>query len=655
MDVPKVRIGFSNQQEMVGEAVQRLVELNPRQGVNLIVPPAFEPAVVARQLRAALENHKAYPLLAFFEIDTVFSMDSFVIDLYRQWRKAARREGAPNDGAADRIVEPDSGIPAHEKLFQLLASLRDIRRPVVILFDRFHKLPFKKEMGDALLGQLRTAEDSDLLNTATVSPLSYRHLKLRWPKDHPLTVSDFGRSHLRLEARVNPLSAEEEHCRKLGLPEHIIRFALAVTGGYPEPCNAVLDEWRRRGQNPNLEPTVKAIYRNIAEQATERLIEWLDAPGDSTYRDAVVNLYQEVEADQAADRLVGHPYENILLSDGELRAECVGGAAVRLASHSPADVGEMAQRQYARGQYYVASQLMKRVPDGAHRISLGALRAHARVMAALYREEGTQNGLDLEWRELTNAIDLARSQIDVFRSMIKDAVLLDDRYRTLEDLAKAVLQQSHRGNTLRIIDTLAGLDGFAATPEDHLNAFRLIVRHAELARAVRGPTSACLIALAIPEQVFRVWAFLRLGINYYHAPSGKDEVWEDAERAWVALRKTPLRRPQAGQTFGSLPALAYFALASSRRLAPTPDSPPLDDTFEGLQKKLSHFEVRTDLAHALVPVRKADRVRYFELIDHWLNRAITACCPGRSLKELKATFDPLPLIDDNGGLIYPWS
>ena len=175
------------------------------------------------------------------------------------------------------------------------------------------------------------------------------------------------------------------------------------------------------------------------------------------------------------------------------------------------------------------------------------------------------------------------------------------------------------------------------------------MRQVEIARALPGATNSCLAALALPEQIFRVWAFHQLGLNYYKAPS-RDEIWTEAEKHWPATYGT-LKRAEAGREFPSVIAFAYFAQAQCM-LRRTSDSPsPFEEDYSKLQSGLSQWDqVRTAPAHALVVTTKEEKDRYFRLIDRWLDRALATCCPGETREGLLAVWDPLPLVDDDGNL-----
>src|SRR5262249_40244437 len=168
-------------------------------------------------------------------------------------------------------------------------------------------------------------------------------------------------------------------------------------------------------------------------------------------------------------------------------------------------------------------------------------------------------------------------------------------------------------------------------------------------RAIAGNTSACQAVLALPEQIFRVWAFWRLGLNYYKAPAGHDEVWEDVKRKW---RYGNPRIPQAGEEFPSFSLFAYFALAQLFRISPNDTTTAPEPDFQSLDKAQSTLEGRNDSAHALSAINAKFRSKYFDLIDRWLDSLFCACPERVSLEELLAVIEPLPIVDENGSVIW---
>jgi hypothetical protein len=637
IEQPDLDFPFANQDAMVHEAVHLLVDADPPKGCNLVVPPGFGTRSVARQVRDALHSHPSRPLLAFLEADAVVNAEAFILDLHDQWNRCLKAMGA-----SAGLPTPRPDLRPHEALKFLLVSLPADRR-VVVVFDRFHKI--LDHLDQWVLAQLRTAEEDRRLCALTLTPLRYSELKKRWRQDHPLTVSDFGDKHARFEVGLGTGEQLGEQCRALALPGHLARYAIALTGGYPELMHALLDEWQRRKRTYDLGPDVKLAYRQAAEQSAERLIEWLDVSPDTTFRDAVIDLYQGVDVERAASRLQGHPFERLLLDgDGELRSECVGAAAVQIVCRGSSDKQAAARRLYERHQYAQAAEIMR---DPQRRLPGRVLQAHARIMAALYDEEGDEKGLDTEWKRLCDEIAAARKQLGPDRTAIPDFACIEDRYHELEEAARTILGavKSDRPQN-RVVDVLAGLYERPTTDEHRRMAFMVLVRQAEAARATVGHTTACLAVLALPEQIFRVWAFCTLGLNYYQPPTGEDDVWDEAERAW--------QHGALNRSFNSLPAFAYFALAKHRQLARVAGSPPpLEDDFAALQKSLSQWnQVRTDPAHAVVVTRKSAREQYFQLIDRWLDRALAACCPGQTRLMLRAIFDPLPLADNDGSLVW---
>jgi len=612
-------IEFHNQQALIAETVFLVAVAHPRKGCNLVVPPGFGSHVVARQLVACLRNHAASPALAFLEADA-----------------------------------PSPNVHAHENLQGLLAALPE-DRPVVAVFDRFHKILHTLDYW--ALAKLRSAEEENnpRLANVTLTPLDYAELKKRWSKDHPLTVSDFGKTHKRLMAQLGSKETLVQCCRELGLPDHLIRFALDVTGGYPEPLTELIKEWHRQERTAELSPDRKHAYAEVAERAVERLIDWLDLSQDvPTYRNAVIDLYHEVEVEKAADRLVGHPYEPLLIvsATSQLRAECVGAVAVRAAARGNADRFVAIRRLYERKQFAAARALLNEIPITQHKLSHNALAVHTRVMATLYHEDGENAGLDVEWKELSKTITAARERLEPFRPHIPEFARLEELYTELENLARTVMVAIGKAaKQNRLVDNLAGLKSHSTGSQQRRMAFLLMVRQTEVARAMAGASNAVPSALALPEQIFRVWAFCQLGLDFYCAPADQEETWALAEKEWRG-KGDPLKRAIAGQPFPSFPAFAYFALAYQQSQLPAKiKGTALEPSFTALEANLQRWNsIRTDPAHAVVLTFANERKRYFELIDEWLNRALAGCCPEETRQGLLSICDPLPLIREDGGL-----
>src|SRR5262249_61718441 len=114
----------------------------------------------------------------------------------------------------------------------------------------------------------------------------------------------------------------------------------------------------------------------------------------------------------------------------------------------------------------------------------------------------------------------------------------------------------HGAFQTRLVDILAGFAG--EQHRDPRGAALLLLIKFEAGKAVAGDGSACQFVLSMPEEVFRVWALWKLGLNFYAAPAAKDVAWGAVEATWPKARGQ-VQRPEAGQQFPSLYAFGYFA------------------------------------------------------------------------------------------------
>ena len=76
----------------------------------------------------------------------------------------------------------------------------------------------------------------------------------------------------------------------------------------------------------------------------------------------------------------------------------------------------------------------------------------------------------------------------------------------------------------------------------------LLVSQRETTKSISGNTTACLVALPLPEQIFRVLAFWALGLNYYQAPEFDEGVHGNVTLAW-SKRGKGIAVPSPGSLF----------------------------------------------------------------------------------------------------------
>jgi hypothetical protein len=350
-----------------------------------------------------------------------------------------------------------------------------------------------------------------------------------------------------------------------------------------------------------------------------------------------------------------------VLDGDDLRSEALGIAAqealLRSAiaerrTHSAAQSeAARAQSMYRSKQFAGVLQLLNTTSNDNSGIQIKVLQLHSRIMVNLYSSDGESMGADSNWIEVAKATDDAIRFMNERRNIINGSDLLIRRYEHFKDVARIINEISRRNdNAIRLVDILAGLKG--SSDLDPRTSALLLVTQFESASSVPGDTMACLHALPLPEQIYRVWAFWALGLNYYQAPNFAEEIHLDANSAWVKRAKGDLYRPTPGEPFPSFAAFAYYCLSVMLRQPAGQAINAPETDFPSLDRALSSFEVRNDTAHAITVTRKKARNQFFELIDRWLKCLIAHCPNKTSANELKALIEPLPLVDQNRELLW---
>ena len=88
----------------------------------------------------------------------------------------------------------------------------------------------------------------------------------------------------------------------------------------------------------------------MLQQATNRLhtfVEWLDPFEDGKFRDQVINLYHNIATDNAKDAFERHPWKGVVIDEDGLRAEALGGAALKTALNDAAEHKSSQSRWYS--------------------------------------------------------------------------------------------------------------------------------------------------------------------------------------------------------------------------------------------------------------------------------------------------------------------
>lgn len=602
---------------------------------NAMIPPGFGEHRFVSLLLQKLKNSERAPAIAEVAPDTVPGVDQYIRSLHRQWGRTLDLPDLPTAGGASEVFDA------------LLGSLPN-DRPVVQVFRRFHKV---LDCMDAwVLGKLRDAEQQRRINTFTATPVSLDELKRRWEVSHSLVVSDYGDKHTMIGVELLPVEELNDREEDTEVPPSVFRYAFALTGGFPDVFELVIDRWRGNG-SPSLTPRVRADLQRAACDGLARFVNWLDWNRSSTYRDAVIDLHQGFDIETATDILSSHPWRTYILLQSELRPEALGGAAVNAANamrvatgdsqHIALETEHKATVLYARRQYIDCARILEGFDFREEaRPDLALLLQNAKIMSHLY-DDGSATE-DISWHSVLRETNEAMQMLDRHSARVRDASLLRSRLDELNVLAQD-LAAAGSSNDERIVDILCGI-----RPEKTTNpraALVLLIAKYQRGNCISGNASSCQEVLAMPEQVFRVWVYWSLGINYYYAPSDLDEAWEDAVRNWPPQHR-PLVPSAPGKQFSSLKAFAYLACAEWRRRdgGGTASHCLLDfRELESLFKKLEN--IRNPSSHSYARIDRKSRRWFFGLLDAWLDNAV-ANCPESCLRdELASVVEPLPVVE----------
>ena len=631
-------IGVRAEASLLERIVRGLLHPESPVSYNLIVPPGFGEDRLAQLLGEKLRSQPEKPLVAVVSADQIRNADSYAYQLFEQWRGCGAQLGAPVPGnSLNRITQ--------------FLDLLPKGRPAIQILTRFHKV---LDVFDAsFLGDLRDRERAYVVRSICVSPYGYDELRQRWREvGHFFCNSDYGLPH-RVEP-VEPLEAEEavEIAAGKGVPAHVAKVAAGLTGCFPEPFEGVVNAWVRLGR-PALGSGVQVELRREAQRGMKRFVEWLDPDGQRAYRDAVLELHVDPNQQEAGLLLERHPWGRVLLKDGRLRTELLAGAVVvdylqpkkgRREQLSDVDLWNKGAALYRGWRFALAKKLLDvRRKAGGIPNYLAVLDAHALVMGELYGGDAEAAMTACDWEAACKALRVAEGQVSGWRLGEEGLSRLGGRYEGLGRFCQTV-HAARRANP-RVVDVLLGMRGDAAKT-DRRAAMTLLVAHLTYDSRISGDTLACQTALPLLEQVFRAWAFVALGLNYYAAPAGHEDIWKQVEPCFGGV----VRRPTAGEEFTSFEAFAYFCIALHRRDHADKGRLRPEEGLEALERSLGVLNARRDLAHAVSLVDPKIRRNYFEITNRWLD-CVLACDVGVGTRdELLGVVEPLPLLTPEGEL-----
>lgn len=287
---------------------------------------------------------------------------------------------------------------------------------------------------------------------------------------------------------------------------------------------------------------------------------------------------------------------------------------------------ELAREHYSRGEYSVVASL----PNEDHGTEL--LRACAQIMVILRRGAP----LDIHWATLRGVLESARHAEGA------RAVLLD-RLARLDAIAEALQRSSSTG---RVIDHLASAGSNGYEPAALRAVLFVLSLHLQVA-STKPPTEAFALAMVLPEQIFRVWARWRLGLDMTRVPPGRQLVWQMVESEWDPDgRGNRLRVPGPGEPFPSFRCFALFAQTELLLRGGAGTERVLERGLGELHAALRTLRIRNDGAHAISRPAEAQREQFFGLIHRWLEQLFHACPlgDGDNLRaNITTLLEPLPL------------
>jgi len=629
-------LGFLMRDKLIIEVSEEIRDKDYGRNWNLGIPPCFEPN---ETLDAIARNLRSQPgvIVADLTSDILPSAESYVRRLHSQWSQS--------------IDLPPLQSSSPDSMFEYLIASLPSNLIFVQVVRQFHKIV--DYAGIELLGQLRDAEQGRLIRTVTATPLIIPDLKKRWDRHHPCTVSQYGNGHAEQYVQCHPFETVVAYIENSGVSKGIASFIAAQSGGYPE-CVSELLRFLHRSKSQSLSPVVRQELKVTAVNCLRRFVDLIDDTSQTIYRDALIDLHHGVDPEDALEQCKIHPWAKILLSkDDELRSAYLGDAAVedmlRDISVTGAK-GATAQDRFSRAlkayrsrNFSDAANLFNAIPQS--RPEFEVTKANAAVMKCLYSEEAP--GEDSDWSGVVLATTRARKMLADTAAFQKIVPFLSPRLERIERIGEKIVALQKK-NEKRIVDALAGLRDTESRCEETA-AFLLLCKF-ETCNAISGHAAACQAALALPEQLLRVWAFWKLGINYYSTPANAEGIWTSAESEWPS-QMGALRRSKSEEPFPSLVAFGYFALAAAREQKLPADQLPVEGFSEFRSVFTSYEQLRNPQAHSYCFTSRKEREQFFLLADRWLNCVLSACPAQTTRNDLLELIEPLPLLSRDGEII----
>jgi hypothetical protein len=201
---------------------------------------------------------------------------------------------------------------------------------------------------------------------------------------------------------------------------------------------------------------------------------------------------------------------------------------------------------------------------------------------------------------------------------------------------------------MRAVDALVK----SGTESSIQTAVVLLLSQVEAARRISGNTVAFQVALPLPEQAIRLWAFLRVKVDFYCAPQVDRIAFQMAAAEWEKLDRREFRTFYPGEKFPCVPVFAFYSMACHLAAGGGSENAP-EPSFRDLYSSLDLMGARNTAAHSLAFIPASKRLSYFEVLDRWTHQVFLCCRGVSSPKQLLSVIEPLPIVDEQGMFLPP--
>jgi len=616
-------IGKQNKELQIDKVCADLLDDSSANNFTLVVPPGFGEAFVPSELKKRLERDRPDIPIAFVKCDSINDKQALFSTVCNQWCPGIDASGFIS---LSQVVKASLG--AHPRR--------------VLILSRFHKL--LDHVDSSVLVELRDLEQAGDIRTVVCCIYSLSWIKREWrERGHSLLSSDYGDVHTVYPYQL-PAEGEIRQRLRSEMPMSLISSIIAWTGGVPEHVDAVAKLWRDLGC-PNAASSIDDQLRNAAIEKSDAIARQLDETHESRFLDVVVDLWLPPGNSSAARKLTPHPWANFLISDTDIASEAIGEACFRIKTQRMLKltvgndpIGErlrFAKSAYDRRQFAQAHEISAGLVKLDQSPETVILEQHSAIMNCL-----VSSGIDVDWSEVHAIVVSAASVVADVIPRPTDRQRLNDRYKDLATLCGTVSRmQTRLKGSRRIVDTLSK---DISTQSAALAILFLAYSNAE---ATRSCTEAVTKVMALPEQIFRVWALWKLNLDYDFVPSGHTDTWEIASKQWKAIRGGTLSVPVAESPFSGFVVFSFFTVALVQNHPDFCEHAPIP-SFEALSKKQFVFDWRNDPAHAVAVFSRKNRDKFLAEVKDWLECLCHASTESDvSLGAIQDIFSPLPLLE----------